>query len=188
MSDHGTGDGDREKITLEIPAEAKAILQDQDGFLWENVTEATFNTFGGERLTTPAAVDREIELLRRKRRNANERIQDATDEYQRCEQRIEALKRRREEMAESAESERDALDRLLQSMAEHGHNVYIGHGSVESLANKWFGGDEAAALDALKERSDDAEYNFAENRFEEPGAGRPTAGITLKSVGGDADD
>lgn len=158
--------------------------------MWEALTEAIHHTYGGERLSSPAALDREIEQTKRKKRNIRERIEDAKNEYHRLDQRLESLKRRREEMAEQAESKVDALDRILQSMAEHGSNVYIGHGSVETLANKWFSGDEQAAHDALKERSDEADYNFAPNRFKEPGATRATSDITssLKSVGGDAGD
>lgn len=181
-------DESREKITLEVPTEASSILRDQDMFMWEAVTEAVFNTYGGERLSSPAAIDREIEVTRRKKRNARERIEDAKDEYRRYEQRLEALKERREEMAEQAESKADALDRVLQSMAEHGSNAYIGHGSVEVLATKWFGGNEEAALEALKERSDDADYNFAENRFEDPSMTSAAPSVSLKSIGGEADD
>lgn len=178
----------RERIDAEIPEEAKAILREQDGFMWENITEAIFHTYGGERLSSPAAIEREIELETRKKRDAHERMQDAKDDYHRHEQRIETLKERREEMTTQAESKTDAIDQVLQSMATHGSNVYIGHGSIETLSNKWFGGDEQAALDALKERSNEADYNFAENRFERPSAGRAASEISLKSVGGDADD
>ena len=187
MSENGKR-SNRERLVAEIPEETKRLLEEQGSFLWEAVTTAVHSEYGGERLSSPAALEREIELFERKRRNARERIEDAKDDYQRCEQRIEALKRRREEMAEQAESKVDALDRVLQSMAEHGHNVYIGHGSVDTLANKWFGGNEQSALDALKERSDDADYNFAENRFKKPGESRSMSDISLKSVGGDADD
>lgn len=181
-------DEDREKLTVEIPGETKAVLEEQDGFLWENITEATHNTFGGERLSSPAAIDREIDLMERKRRNARERIEDAKDEYRRYEQRIEALKERREELAEQTESKTDALDRVLQSMATHGSNAYIGHGSVTNLANKWFGGNEQAALEALKERSEEADYNFAENRFEDPSGTSAASLVRLKSLGGGDDD
>lgn len=178
----------RERIDAEIPEEAKTILRDQDGFMWENLTEAIFHTYGGEKLSSPAAIEREIELETRKKRDAHERMQDAKDDYHRHEQRIKALKERREEMADQAESKTDALDRVLQGMAEHGSNVYVGHGSVRNLANKRFGGDEQAALDALKERSNEADYNFAENRFEDSGAHNASPSAILKSVRGDADD
>ena len=180
----------RERVIADVPEEVKTILKEQDGFIWENLTEAVYHTYGGERLSSPAAINREIDHVKRKKRNAFERMQEAQDEYQRYEQRIKALKERREEMAEQAESKADALDRVLQSMAEHGSNAYIGHGSVEVLATKWFGGNEEVALEALKERSDDADYNFAENRFEKPGANTHNARspATLKSIGGDDDD
>lgn len=175
---------DRERLSAEIPKEGKAILAEQEGFMWENITEAIFNTFGGERLSSPAALNRDIEELERKKRNAYERMQDAQNEYQRYDQQIKARKERREQMAEQAETKADALDQVLQSMYDHGSNVYVGHGSVKTLANKWFGGNEQAALDALKERSDEADYNFAENRFEEPSLNCAGSSQSLKSVGG----
>ena len=187
MSENGE-DSPRERLVAEIPEETKRLLEDQDGFLWEAVTDAVHSAYGGERLSSPAAIDREIELMKRKKRNARERIEDAKDEYHRYEQRIEELQDRREEMAEQAESKTDALDRVLQSMAEHGSNVFIGHGSVETLANQWFGGDEQTALDALKERSSEADYNFSENRFEQPGVNGSGSSVDLKSVGGEAGD
>ena len=130
----------------------------------------------------------EVQLEARKKRDAHDRMQDAKDDYHRHEQRIKALKERREEMTNQAESKTDALDQVLQGMAEQGSNVYVGHGSVTDLANKWFGGDEKDALNALKERSNEVDYNFAENRFEEPGAYNASSAAVLKSVQGDADD
>jgi hypothetical protein len=178
---------DRRSLHVEIPPETNEVLREQEGFIWENVAIAIHETFGGERLTTPVAIEREIELQERKRRNAFERLQDAKEEYHRHEQRLESLRDRREEMAEQAETEADALDRVLQTMAEHGSNVYIGHGSVELLANQWFSGNEQAALGALKERSDKADYNFTENRFERPGANGFGSPATLRSVNTDGD-
>lgn len=102
--------------------------------------------------------------------------------------RLETLKERREAMAEQAESKADVLDRVLESMAEHGSNAYVGHGSVEVLATKWFGSDEEAALEALKKRNDKANYNFAENRFKDLSMTSTAPTVSLKSVGGKADD
>jgi uncharacterized protein (DUF2336 family) len=187
-SGENVGSKDRVMLGLEIPEETKELLESQDRYMWEALTEAIHNTYGGERLSSPAALDREIELIRRKKRNARERIEEAKDDYHRHEQRLESLKDRREEMAEQAETKADALDQRLQTMSEHGSNAYIGHGSVELLANQWFGGDEKAALDALKERSEDTDYNFAPNRFEKPGMNGGVSRATLRSVRGDADD
>lgn len=191
MSDEEPEQAGEERTALyaHVPPETKSLLDEQDGYLWELITEAVFHTYGGERLSSPAAIEREIERIERECRNARERMHDAEAELQRYEQRLEALKRRREEMAEQAETKNDALDRVLEDMANFGNNVFVGHGSVKTLANQWFGGDEQAALDALKERSETADYNFGENRFSEPSSASMGRSLSsLKSVGGDADD
>ena len=186
MSENGN-ETPRERLVAEIPEETKQLLEDQEGYLWELVTDAVHSTYGGERLNTPAAIEREIELTKRKKRNAFERMKDAEEEYHRQEQRLESLEQRREEQAQQAESKTDALDDLLQGMVRHGHNMYIGQGGVATLANQWFGGDVQAAFDALKERNESGQYNLPESRFEEPGELGPSAS-GLKSFSGDNDE
>lgn len=73
-------------------------------------------------------------------------------------------------------------------MAKHGSNVYIGRGSVTNLANKWFGSDEEAALETLKERSNEADYNFTEDRFEDPSMTSVAPSVNLKFTRGKVDD
>lgn len=181
------GQDERVVLSLEIPEESKSLLENQDGFMWERLTEAIHTTYGGERLNSTAALDREIELTERKKRNAYERIQEAEEEYHRLEQRLESLENRREEQLEQSESKVDALDDILQGMVQHGYNVYIGQGRVQPLADQWFSGDVHAALDALKGRNESGQYNLPESRFEEPGASGPSAS-GLKSLGGDDDE
>lgn len=171
----------------EIPAETKNLLKEQEGFLWEAVTDAIHSTYGGERLTSPAALDREIELAKRKKRNAFDRMNEAEEEYHRLEQRVESLEQRREQQVDESESQVDALDDVLQEMVQTGHNMYIGHGRLDTLASSWFGGDVHSTLDALKERNQSGQYNLPESRFEQPGRNGPSA-ASLKSLGGDDDE
>ena len=157
---------DRVQLATEIPAEAKELLKEQDGYMWENLTEAIFNTFGGERLTSPAALDREIEIMERKARNAVEEKNDAVEREQRYKQRAESLRLKRSDVMADQESETDALDALPDDMVKHGFRIFRGHGRLNELANQWFGGDLDKALSGLKERSNDRGLPLTDERFE----------------------
>lgn len=157
----------KETLSTDIPEEAKQILQEQDGYLWEAVTEATFNTFGGERLTSPAALEREIERAKRQRRDAVEDLREARNEVERQEQRIEDLEQRRENLLDQRTSTQEALDQLLDDMVSSGSRVDSGHGQVKAIARRYYGGEKniETVLEDLRDRAADREMGLADSRF-----------------------
>ena len=159
-------------LATDVPREVKEILEEQDCYQWEAITEAVFNTFGGERLTSPAALNREIEQERRKVRDAKEDKRDAEDRIQRHSQRIKQLEERREKILEARDSKEDALDALLDELhAQELGCVWEDHPRVERIASRWFGGEHnaAAAFEALLDRHDERGMNLPDSQFEEGG-------------------
>lgn len=159
---------ERERIDAEILPEAKALYQDQPNHLWEAISEAAFIAYGGNQLTSPIRIDREIEIQKRRKRDAYERMQDARDDYKRRKQRIEELQERKEQLTAKAQSKTDALDDVLQDMDEMEQHAAVGVGRVPTLANQWFGGNEQAAVDALRERADETDVDIPEYQFSDP--------------------
>lgn len=159
-------------LATDVPSEVKQILEEQDAYQWEAITEAVFNTFGGERLNSPAAVKREIELERRNLRNAKEDKREAEDRIQRHSQRITSLENRREQMLENRESKQDAIDALLDELREQEiASIWEDHPRVEGLASRWFGGAQNApkAFQQIRERHDERDMNLPESQFEQGG-------------------
>ena len=157
----------RETLATDIPVEAKQILQEQDCYIWEAVTEATFATYGGERLTSPAALEREIERAKRQRRDAVEDLREAKKEVERQEQRIEDLEERRENLLDQRTSTQEALDQLLDDMVSSGSRVDSGHGQVKAIARRFYGGESniETVLEDLRDRAADREMGLADSRF-----------------------
>lgn len=173
MSETSDNDEFEEKTTLatNVPLEVKEILEEQEGYLWESITDAVFNTYGGERLSSPAALERELELTERQLRNTLEEKQDIETKIDRLKQKRTALKERREELLEERETKQDALDALLDDLANSGRSVDPGHGAVKGIARRFFGGEAESerVIDVLKERRDERGLAIADQQFEEGG-------------------
>jgi len=162
---------DRVQIALEVDPQAKEVLKEQDGYMWENLQRAVFETYGGD-LETPSAIAAEIEQAKRERRNAIERKQEAEKEVQRQNQRIESLQERLEELRDEEGTVEEALDEVLDDMSELDLRVWPDHGKVNRLAREHFNGATGhEVIEALKERADERDLELSDDQFEEPYGG-----------------
>ena len=162
---------DREQIALEVDPQVKEVLKEQDGYMWENLQRAVFETYGGN-LESPSAIASEIEQAKRERRNAIERKQEAEKEIQRQEQRIESLQERLEELRDEQGTKQEAMDDVLDDMLELDLRVWPDHGKVERLAREHFDGATGfEVIEDLKERAEERDLGLSDEQFEEPYGG-----------------
>jgi len=159
---------DRETLATNIPPETKEILEEQDGYLWEAVTEAVHNTYGGERLETPEAVRREIEIQERNRRDKIERKNELETEIERHEQRVDSLKEKLAEMQDTDDERVDELDEILDLMLNEGARFWDDHPKVVDLARRYYGGkyDADMVISDLRERAEERDLEIPEDQFE----------------------
>ena len=158
---------DREQIALELDPQVKEVLKEQDGYMWENLQRAVFETYGGN-LESPSAIASEIEQAKRERRNAVERKQEAEKEIKRQGERIKQLQNRLEELRDEEGTKQEAIDDLLDDMVELELRVWPDHGKVERLAREQFNGATGyEVIEALKERAEERDLGLPDEQFEE---------------------
>jgi len=166
-----SGREDRESIRVEVPTETKATLEEvcseEDLFMWEAVTEAIHDTYGGSRLDTPAALQREMDRIDRKMRNKTENIEDEKNEKERLEQRRKSLEQRHEKLVEQTPGEEEAMREVLLTMRKYNMGMFIGNPDLSRLAEEWFDGDEQSAFDNLQEFNQTLEQPVDESLFEQ---------------------
>lgn len=173
-------------LATDVPSEVKEILENQDCYQWEAITEAVFNTYGGERLTSPAALKREIEHERRNLRDAKEDKRDAEERIQRHSQRIAALEDRRDDLLDDRASKRDAIDAILDELrAQDIASIWPDHPRVEDLASRWYGGSQNSqqAFEDITERHEERDMNLPQSQFEQ-GVDR-ASGVEFASTSGE---
>lgn len=162
---------DREQIALEVDPQVKEVLKEQDGYMWENLQRAVFETYGGN-LESPSAIAAEIEQAKRERRNAVERKQEAEKEIQRQDQRIETLQEHLETLRDEEGTTEEALDDVLDDMVELDVRVWPDHGKVNRLAREHFDGATGhEVIEELKARAEERDLGLPDDQFEEPYGG-----------------
>lgn len=161
----------RERLSTNVPPEVKEIVEEQDDYQWKVITDAIMQTYGGERLNSIPALEREREQHSRQIRNFKEEISDREEEIDRRKRRIGEIDGRIEQMEEERSTYADEIEALLNKMAESSMHVYIGHSRIQRLARHEYGGKkdekQKQVIADLKDRADERDLGLSASRFEE---------------------
>jgi len=156
---------DRVQLALEIDEGAKEVLKEQDGYMWESLQKAIYNTYGGGNLDSPDAVKNEIRQAKKERRDAVERREEADLEVQRQDERIRHLEDRLEELEAETEDKQESLDRLLEFVSGGAH-IWPSHPKVNDVALDHYGGNGSEVIEDVKTLAEDRDLQIPDERFE----------------------
>lgn len=165
---------EREQLLVEIPSSMKDILDkrsEQTGKpKWLIVTEAIARTEGGSDLDTIPQIEQAIERKEQRAADLEAEAEVKLDQAQDHRDRAETLRRRKAKIKRKTQDRIDALDDVLDTMADCRMHADIGVGPVPQLAEQWFDGDEHEAVSTLKSRAAEINVEIPPEQFSAPGA------------------
>lgn len=190
-----TARGDRERITAEIPPEAKQAVKDDDENMWEAITDAIMMKYGLADVETEEAFRTRIERIEQRIQNLQSQKEEVEEEIATLEQDREDEQRALEQYLNKRETIETIQNRILETLEGTSLSVRSQSADLREIARREYGHETDENINKvisdLRARAEERGREVSDSQFSEGTVGsvRSEGGRFdgLKSVGGSDD-